>query len=138
MPRLWPAALPTDIALDVADATPLPEPLVPGFPLVDPPPLAIATPAEPQAHPQVGIGRALFAPPGLAVVRAAQRRVAADMGIAFWDWQARMGGTCAAVANVQASPPLMAGDFVHYTRAGGTEIARRLRIDLAHDGVAPR
>jgi hypothetical protein len=71
-------------------------------------------------------------------VRAAQRRVAADMGLAYWDWQARMGGTCAAVGHVQANPPRMTGDFIHYTSAGGAEIARRLRMDLAHDGIAPR
>ena len=138
----WAVALPTTIALDIADAAPVPPSLVPGFALVDPPQAAVFTPSEPQPRPQIGTGRALFAPPGLAVVRAAQRRVAAEMGLAFWDWQARMGGTCAAVANVQAIPPLMGGDFIHYTSAGGAEIARRLRIDLAHDGIvagaAPR
>lgn len=134
----WPVALATDMALDIADAAPLPAPLVAGFALVDSAPTATFTPAEPLPRPQIGTGRPLFAPPGLAVVRAAQRRVAAELGLAFWDWQGRMGGTCAAIANVQAGPPLMTGDFVHYTSAGGAEIARRLRIDLAHDGVAPR
>ena len=135
---VWGVALPTDIALDVADAAPLPLPLVAGFALVDPAPATVSIPADPQPRPQVGTGRALFAPPGLAVVRAAQRRVAADMGLAYWDWQARMGGTCAAVGHVQANPPRMTGDFIHYTSAGGAEIARRLRMDLAHDGIAPR
>ena len=128
-------ALPTLIALDIADAAPLPPPLVPGFALVDLPPSPASTAIEPQPRPQVGTGRPLFAPPGLALVRAAQRGVAAEMGLAFWDWQARMGGTCAAVGNVQATPRLMAGDFIHYTSAGGAEVARRLRIDLAHGGV---
>ena len=131
-------ALPTDIALDIADAAPLPAPLVAGFALVDPAPAAVFTPSEAQPPPQIGTGRPLFAPPGLAVVRTAQRRVAAEMGLAFWDWQARMGGPCAAVASVQANPPRMTGDFIHHTSAGGAEIARRLRRDLAHDSIAPR
>jgi hypothetical protein len=131
-------ALPTDIALDIADAVLLPAPLVSGFALFDPAPAAAFTTAEAQPRPQIGTGRPLFAPPGLAVVRSAQRRVAAEMGLAFWDWQARMGGTCAAVASVQANPPRMTGDFIHHTSAGGAEIARRLRRDLAHDGIAPR
>jgi len=32
---------------------------------------------------------------------------------------------------VFGSPPLMRGDFVHYNRAGGWEIARKLQADLA-------
>src|SRR5690606_34164673 len=35
-------------------------------------------------------------PRELPLVRDVQRRVAADMGVAFWDWHARMGGDCSA------------------------------------------
>ena len=73
---------------------------------------------------------ALFAPPALAAVRAIQRRVAAELGLAYWDWQARVGGPCSARAWVQRADPLMRGDYVHFTTAGGLEIARRLQADL--------
>jgi lysophospholipase L1-like esterase len=86
------------------------------------------TPTQPEIDPT---RRPLFAPPGLAVVREVQRRVAAELNVAFWDWQARMGGACAAAKMVFASPPLMRGDFVHYNKAGGWEIARMLQADLS-------
>jgi hypothetical protein len=66
----------------------------------------------------------------LAVVRDVQRRVAAALGLAFWDWQARMGGACSAVAAVQAQPARMRGDFVHHTSAGGAATAAWLAADL--------
>jgi lysophospholipase L1-like esterase len=72
----------------------------------------------------------LFAPPALADVRRIQRQVAADMGLAYWDWQARMGGPCTARDWVQRAVPLMRGDYVHFKTAGGQEIARRLQADL--------
>lgn len=72
----------------------------------------------------------LFPPAGLAAVREVQRRVAAQLGVAFWDWEARMGGACAAVKWVKADPPLMRGDYVHFNAAGGRDIAQRLNADL--------
>jgi lysophospholipase L1-like esterase len=74
----------------------------------------------------------LFAPPGLAQVRAVQRRVAADLHIAWWDWQARMGGLCAAERWVNQTPPLMRGDYVHFKTPGGERLARALQGDLEH------
>ncbi|MDB5703604.1 MAG: lipase [Sphingomonas bacterium] len=79
---------------------------------------------------------ALFAPPALTAVRAIQRRVAGELGLAFWDWQARMGGPCAARSWVQREAPLMRGDYVHFTTAGGTEIARRVQADLDQGAAA--
>jgi len=73
-------------------------------------------------------GLPLFAPPGLDVVGAVQRRVAADLGLAFWDWRARQGGACAAVRWTQKG--LMGPDFIHYSPAGGAEVARMLLDDL--------
>jgi len=73
-------------------------------------------------------GLPLFTPPGLAVVSAVQRRVAADLGLAFWDWRARQGGVCAAVRWTQHY--LMGPDFIHYSPAGGAEVARLLLEDL--------
>jgi lysophospholipase L1-like esterase len=73
-------------------------------------------------------GLPLFTPPGLDVVGAVQRRVAADLGLAFWDWRARQGGACAAVRWTQQR--LMGPDFIHYSPAGGAEVARMLLDDL--------
>lgn len=72
----------------------------------------------------------LFGPPALADVRRIQRQVAGDLGLAYWDWQARMGGPCTARDWVQRPVPLMRGDYVHFKTAGGQEIARRLEADL--------
>jgi lysophospholipase L1-like esterase len=78
----------------------------------------------------VPVSRALMVPAGMAVVRDVQRRVAAQLDIAFWDWGGRMGGACTSRKWVYANPPLMRGDFVHYTATGGREIARMLQADL--------
>lgn len=69
-------------------------------------------------------------PPGLAVVRDVQRRVAADMGVAFWDWHGRMGGDCSADRLATAPEPLMRGDRVHFTSAGADWIGGVLSGDL--------
>ncbi|MES2445200.1 MAG: GDSL-type esterase/lipase family protein [Pseudomonadota bacterium] len=70
----------------------------------------------------------VFAPPGLAQVRAVQRKVAGDLHLAWWDWQARMGGPCSAQRWVGQG--LMRGDYVHFRSEGGARIARLLQDDL--------
>lgn len=95
-------------------------------------------PSEPQPAPQaaptpIATGTSkgpLFPPAGLKLVRDVQRRVAAQLNVAFWDWEARLGGRCYADRWVHANPPLMRGDYVHYTIAGGKEVAQRLEDDL--------
>jgi len=85
----------------------------------------------PSAPVATGTSRgSLFPPAGLKLVRDVQRRVAAQLNVAFWDWERRLGGRCYADAWVHASPPLMRGDYVHYTSAGGKEVAQRLQDDL--------
>lgn len=74
--------------------------------------------------------RPLFPPPGLKVVREVQRRVAHQLRLAYWDWEARMGGRCTAVSWVKLPPTRMRGDYVHYNSAGGQEIASRLQADM--------
>jgi lysophospholipase L1-like esterase len=69
-------------------------------------------------------------PPSLAVVRDVQRRVAADMGVAFWDWHGRMGGDCSADRLALRDEPLMRGDRVHFTSAGADWIGGVLADDL--------
>ncbi|WP_442677964.1 GDSL-type esterase/lipase family protein [Sphingomonas sp. ASY06-1R] len=76
----------------------------------------------------------LFPPAGLKAVRDMQRRVAASLNVAFWDWEAAMGGRCTADRWVHMDPPMMRGDYVHYTSAGGREIARRLENDIEKAG----
>lgn len=73
-------------------------------------------------------GLPLFTPPALGAVAAVQRRLAAELGLAFWDWRARQGGACAAVRWMQQG--LIGPDFIHYSAAGGAEVARLLLADL--------
>ena len=74
-----------------------------------------------------------FPPPGLAVVREAERQAAAQEGVAFWDWAARMGGPCSAHRLSQEDPRLVRGDHIHFTSDGGRMVA-----DLADERPARR
>jgi lysophospholipase L1-like esterase len=58
------------------------------------------------------------APPKLAQVREAQRRLAEKNDALFWDWSAVMPGPCGAQIWAAATPALMAHDFVHMTAEG--------------------
>ena len=69
-------------------------------------------------------------PPSLAVVRDVQRRVAADMGVAFWDWHGRMGGDCSADRLATRGEPFMLRDRVHFSSAGSDWIGGVLHADL--------
>lgn len=69
-------------------------------------------------------------PPGIAVVRDVQRRVAADLGVAFWDWHGRMGGDCSADRLALRGEPFMRADRVHFTNAGADWIGGVLSADL--------
>ena len=66
-----------------------------------------------------GTGNCRFpVPPKLNLVREAQRKLAAKLGAAFWDWSSVQPGPCGAQVWAAASPPLMAHDFVHMTLDG--------------------
>lgn len=69
-------------------------------------------------------------PPRLAMVRDVQRRIAAELGVAFWDWHGRMGGDCSADRLALLGEPLMRGDRVHFTSAGADWIGGVLAGDL--------
>ncbi|NBB53227.1 hypothetical protein GVN24_33635 [Rhizobium sp. CRIBSB] len=71
-----------------------------------------------------------MAPRSLAVVRDVQRRVAAEMGVAFWDWQGRMGGECSADRLAIMTEPLMRGDRVHFSSEGADWIGAMLTTDV--------
>lgn len=78
------------------------------------------------------------APDMLSVVRDVQHRVAAEMGVAFWDWKGRMGGDCSAFALTQGDQPLMRGDHVHFTGPGGDWIGSLLAADILAAYDRPR
>lgn len=82
--------------------------------------------------------RRWYAPPALGPVREAQRRIAAARGVAFWDWEARMGGPCSIDGFWREDPRAARGDHVHFTRVGGDRIGGWLARDLqsAFDGTA--
>ena len=69
-------------------------------------------------------------PPSLAMVRDVQRRVSAELGVAFWDWHGRMGGDCSADRLATMAEPLMRGDRVHFTSEGSDWIGGILADDL--------
>ena len=77
-------------------------------------------------------------PPMLAVVRDIQQRVAANTGVAYWDWRGRMGGDCSAyrlsAAGSSGDDPMMREDRVHFTQAGADWIASLLFADLMTAG----
>lgn len=77
-----------------------------------------------------------YAPPSLSVVRRIQRQAAAETGIAFWDWEARMGGPCSIDRMLRADPPAARSDHVHFNTVGGSMIGGWLADDLmaAFDG----
>jgi lysophospholipase L1-like esterase len=64
-------------------------------------------------------------PPKLNLVREAQRKLAAKIGAAFWDWSSVQGGVCGAQVWAAANPPLMAHDYVHMTLEGYKQSADR-------------
>ena len=70
------------------------------------------------------------APTSLAVVRDVQRRVADEAGVAYWDWQGRMGGDCSAERLATMAEPYMRPDRVHFTSIGADWIGGVLSDDL--------
>ncbi|QLC23192.1 SGNH/GDSL hydrolase family protein [Parasphingopyxis sp. CP4] len=81
-------------------------------------------------------GRPWYTPTLLAELRGRQRRVARDMGLAFWDWNAAMGGRCGAHRWRNRDPALMRGDHVHFNQTGGARIGQMLFADLERAATA--
>jgi lysophospholipase L1-like esterase len=69
---------------------------------------------------------ALGTMPNLIRIVEAQRKIAAELGVAFFDTYRAMGGEGSAVRGYNATPRLMTGDFTHPTRSGADRIARSL------------
>lgn len=93
-------------------------------------PVPAVAPAEAPRTGWAITARPLFPPAGLKAVREVQRKVAQQLRLGFWDWEARMGGRCTAVSWVKLQPTRMRGDYVHFNSAGGQDIANRLQADL--------
>lgn len=66
----------------------------------------------------------------ITVMRDAQRLIAQQSGIAFWDMFAAMGGSGSMIKWVNATPPLGARDYTHLTFRGGKVLAGRLAKSL--------
>ncbi|WP_298020387.1 GDSL-type esterase/lipase family protein [uncultured Parasphingopyxis sp.] len=73
-------------------------------------------------------GTGWYTPTLLGEIRSRQRRVAREMGLAFWDWNEAMGGRCS--ADRWRNDDLMRGDRVHFNQRGGARIGRMLFDDL--------
>ena len=72
-------------------------------------------------------------PPMLDKVREAQRRIASEDGLTFWNWGEITPGACGAHTLVNATPHLMAPDHVHFTGDGyklGAQAFARFLIPL--------
>jgi lysophospholipase L1-like esterase len=69
----------------------------------------------------------------LTRVRETQRRLAVELGLAFWDMEQAMGGR-GAVRRWHADG-LMHDDLIHFNRHGGDRIGRMLFADLAAAGL---
>jgi lysophospholipase L1-like esterase len=67
-------------------------------------------------------------PPLLAEVRDAQRALAAELHLAFWDWEHAMGGRCS--ARTWHAAGLMRDDHIHFNRDGGDRIGRMIFTDI--------
>ena len=80
------------------------------------------------ALPGPDCGGGWHTPPRLAEVRDAQRALAAELHLAYWDWEYAMGGRCSAQAWHAAG--LMRDDHVHFNRAGGDLIGRMIFNDI--------
>lgn len=70
----------------------------------------------------------LLVPGNLAAVRMAQRKVAADLGLAYWDWARAMGGECAMYQWREQG--LTYRDAVHFNRPGGARLGAQLEADF--------
>lgn len=76
----------------------------------------------------VGCETGLLVPGHLRHVNAIQRRVAQEMGVAFWDWGMAMGGPCAMFQWRAAG--LAHLDAIHFRKEGGQRLGAILAADL--------
>jgi hypothetical protein len=71
--------------------------------------------------------------PAIPRMRDAQREIARQTQIAFWDLYTAMGGENTMVKYVTAQPPLGAKDYTHLTFRGGDKVAKILSEALLYE-----
>lgn len=64
--------------------------------------------------------------PGILAMRKAQRRVASETGVAFWDMFQAMGGENSMPGLVNSTPPMAGKDYTHLNFRGGQMLAYKL------------
>jgi len=98
--------------------------------LLGPPDAASNRPAValPQSADTVACAGGWSVPGHLAQMRTLEKRMATTLGVAFWDWQGAMGGSCSTMAWTAAG--LQRGDHVHFSRDGGRMIGAALAADM--------
>jgi len=70
----------------------------------------------------------------IPAMRNAQRLIAKETHVAFWDLFEAMGGENSMVTFSESKPPLAAKDYTHLTFAGGKKLAGLLTRSLLHAG----
>lgn len=85
----------------------------------------VALPGLPET---VNCGGGWYVPGHLAQIHAMQLRLARELNLAVWDWQAAMGGPCSTMAWVANG--LQRGDHVHFSKDGGRMLGEALAADL--------
>ncbi|MFM9075407.1 MAG: GDSL-type esterase/lipase family protein [Bacteroidota bacterium] len=68
--------------------------------------------------------------PGILAMRQAQRRVARNTGVAFWDLFKAMGGENSIIKFTEHQPPLAGKDYTHLNFRGGKIVAGKLAESL--------
>lgn len=71
--------------------------------------------------------------PGIPHMVNAQREIAAETGIAFWDVYTAMGGENSMSEFVKATPPKAAKDYTHLSFEGGKHIGEKLLEALLYE-----
>ncbi len=71
--------------------------------------------------------------PGIPYMVNAQREIAAEAGIAFWDVYTAMGGENSMGDFVKAKPPKAAKDYTHLSFEGGKDIGNKLLEALLYE-----
>ncbi len=69
----------------------------------------------------------------ILAMRNAQRLIAKETGIAFWDMYEAMGGYNSMVKYAEADPPLAAKDYTHLNFRGGKKLAGALVKSLLYE-----
>jgi hypothetical protein len=73
--------------------------------------------------------------PNIVLMRDAQREIAMQSHVAFWDLYTAMGGQNSMLKFVSATPPMAAKDYTHLTYWGGKKLAKKLADALLYERI---